>query len=154
MTVIILPGSSLRNQALIQEAKNKYADIIALRWNHWDGEENRLDDYKRVLETLQKHPQASVIAKSYGGALIMQALTQQEISNNPITILGALPQAYNKPTINTQKIDARIHIIQNEQDPHGSYQEVTKHFSNVTCIKNNDTHSYELPTGHTRENDL
>ena len=145
MKILFFAGSSARNQALIEQAKTKYQDVIAVRWNHWDGQEDREDDYKRVIQALKAHPDARVIAKSYGGALVMRALSNHKIRNTDITILGALPTALKQEDIDTKNVSQRVQVIQNEYDPHGSYQEVKKYLSNVHCIKGNDTHTYKLP---------
>ena len=144
MRVIICPGNSPHNQSMNQEAKKEFSDVIALRWNHWDGQEDKADDYQRVVQAMQANPKAKIIAKSYGGVLVMKAITEYLIANTDITILGALPKAIKKHNIDIKRVDAHVHIIQNEFDPHASYTEVKKYFSNVTCIQENNTHDYSI----------
>jgi hypothetical protein len=150
MTVLIFPGSSPHNTSMITDAQKKYDNVIALEWNHWDGDEDREDDYRRVVETLQSNPNSTVFAKSYGGAMVMQAFTEYLIAITDITILGALPAAYETKRIDVNMVDDKVHIIQNEFDPHGSYTKVAAVFSNVVCVKGNTSHDYIIPdTVHT-----
>lgn len=142
MTVLVFPGSSLHNEKLIEQAKQHYDDVIGIRWNHWDAEEDREDDYRRVVKLLQSSPTARVFAKSYGGALVMRALSEYLVAAD-ITILGALPQVFDE--LDVERVDQAVSIIQNEFDPHGSYEAVASVFSDVTCVRGNKTHDYSIP---------
>lgn len=147
MRVLVFPGNHKHNESMIADAQSKYDDVIGVRWSHWDGEEDREADYRRVVELMQANAKAAVVAKSYGGMLVMHALSEYLVANDPIIILGALPHAIKDRDLDLETIDERVRIVQNEHDPYGSYTQVAELFSDVKCIADNDTHDYEIPEG-------
>lgn len=142
MRVVVCPGSSTRNKQLLQQASDEYEDPVLLTWTHWNAEKNADKDYERVVEAVTDD--SIVVAKSYGAALVLRALTKQDINPRHAYLMGVPLQATS--TIDTDTLPQhKITVIQNEHDPHGSAQELKKHFSDVQTIPDNDTHTYQPP---------
>lgn len=137
MNVILLPGNSKSNKTWIGTVANNVRDIfdkvIIQEYSHWDSGEAFID-YDKEIEKLVQHAQQNepfvIFAKSAGAVLALRAIEKKKIEPKAVIISG-LPLNLIKDEhipvghwLHSTKIP--ITIIQNDQDPVGSYEQLSE----------------------------
>ena len=157
MLTIILPGFSQRNENWAKELKNSLEDdrVLIHSWLHWitqnDNDFSIANETSRILEKINDQ-KINIIAKSIGTYLAMFLLEKIPEKINKIILLGIPFNDLDKEEIEKYKViknfdSKRILIIQNRQDPHGSFNDIFEYFFNLNnqleILKQNSlTHEY------------
>lgn len=150
MQTLILPGFSASNKEWVDEtAKSiKSDDIIRpFYWMHWT-DENFKFDIQEKAELIVKHlrgEKANIIAKSLGtlvASLVCKMIPNQieKVILNGIPLRNVNPEELEIIKFAIQLNKDKIIIFQNNNDPHGTFEEV-KGFGNVV-MKERDDHNY------------
>lgn len=137
MNVILLPGNSRRNKTWIDTVANNIRDIfdkvVIQEYSHWDSG-NQFIDFDTEIEKLVQYAQGNepfvIFAKSAGAVLALRAIEKKKIEPKALVISG-LPLDLIKD--NHIPVDHWLHsvsipitIIQNDQDPVGSYEQLSE----------------------------
>lgn len=150
MQTLILPGYSASNKEWVDEtAKSLKVEgtIRPFYWMHWTDENSKFDVQEKA-ELIAKHlrgEKANIIAKSIGTLVASLAIKTISDQINKVIFCGIPVNDISKEELEIIKSVAKslgdkITIIQNSNDPHGTFVEV-KDFGNV-IEKDNDTHDY------------
>jgi len=160
MQTIILPGFSQHNEEWAKELKNTLADnsVLIHFWLHWitqnDSDFSIENEISRILEKVndQKDQKINLIAKSIGTYLAMFLLEKIPEKIDKIVLLGIPFNDFDKEKIEKYEIiknfdPKKILIIQNSQDPHGSFENIFEYFYNLNnqievLRQNSLTHEY------------
>lgn len=154
MQTLILPGYSSSNKEWVNEVA-KTLDVEGLirpfYWMHWTDEAQKFDPQEKA-DLIAKHirgDKVNIIAKSLG--TLVASLVCKMIPNQiEKVILNGIPlRDINGEELETIKSAielnrGKIMIFQNNNDPHGSFDEV-KDFGNVV-MKERDDHEYPFFT--------
>ena len=150
MQTLILPGYSSKNKDWVDAvaANLKFDGIIRpFYWGHWTDETKNFNATEKAM-LIAKHvkdEKLNIIAKSIG--TLVSALTANLIPEriNKIIFCGIPVNDINDSEIEIikkciQDFGDRILVIQNMDDPHGSFEQV-KNFGNVK-MKIASNHDY------------
>lgn len=156
MQTLILPGYSASNKEWVDETAkslkvegttNSTGVIRPFYWMHWTDENSKFDVQEKA-ELIAKHlrgEKANIVAKSIGTliASILIKINPEQI--NKVIFCGIPVKDVSSDELELirsacQSLGDKITIIQNSNDPHGTFDEV-KDFGNV-IQKDNDTHDY------------
>ena len=150
MQTLILPGYSSKNKTWVDEtAKNLKFDglIRPFYWAHWTDETKKFDATEKAM-LIAKHvkdEKLNIIAKSIGtlvccltanlipdriNKIILCGIPVNDISDGEIEIIKKCIHDFSDRTL----------VIQNMDDPHGSFEQV-KEFDNVK-MKVASNHDY------------
>jgi predicted alpha/beta hydrolase family esterase len=154
--VIVLPGFSVKNKEWAYEVKQKLGDDVeVVEWEHWrTGKDEDFVADKELLkiENLVRNEKVYVVAKSVGTYVAMLLLKEEEDKIEKLILCGVALNDFSddeKEKFSVLKsIDSdKLLVIQNDEDPHGSCEEVKKFVhgfsSNIKIVerKRND-HNY------------
>lgn len=150
MVTFILPGYSLHNKEWGEEvAKNLKVEgeIRPVFWEHWSDPEYKFKP-KEKADLLVRHTNGeavNVVAKSIGTLVASYIINQIPDRINkvifcgiPVNDIGPVNAEFIKGEI--KKLGDKAIVLQNEDDPHGSFDQV-KDFGNVHSKPRND-HDY------------
>jgi pimeloyl-ACP methyl ester carboxylesterase len=150
MQTLILPGYSASNKEWVDEtAKSLKVEgtIRPFYWMHWTDENSKFDVQEKA-ELIAKHlrgEKANIVAKSIGtlvasilikinpeqiNKVIFCGIPVKDVSNDELELIRSV----------CQTLGDKITIIQNSNDPHGTFDEV-KDFGNV-IMTDRDDHNY------------
>jgi len=161
MSTIILPGFSRNNEEWAKELKDALANdqVLIHFWLHWatqnDSDFSIENEIPRILEKIndQKINTINIIAKSIGTFVATFLLEKIPEKINKIVLLGIPFNDFSKEQIEKYEIikdfdPKRILIIQNSQDPHGSFNDIFKYFYSLSSqieILRQDSLTHEYP---------
>ena len=154
MKTLILPGSSPKNLKWAMELNIPEAEVWP--WPHWpDGDEASFDAQKEAREIFGKYngQQINILAKSIGTYVLIKLFQMGFVPDKfvlcgiPLKVIieKKVESEYQMLTTFVPEI-----IIQNSNDPLGSFTEVSEFIhninQNITVIsKEADNHSYPYP---------
>lgn len=160
MKTIILPGQSLKNKIWAEEtaAQMGLSDYTIIEWEHWkDGSDRPLDENVETEKGFQAigQDQVHILAKSIGTYITMKLLQKIPSQIEKIIFCGIPLHAF---TNNESEIFAglsqfrpkQILVIQNENDPLGSFQEIKDFIGKINAeisviSKPRADHHYPIP---------
>jgi hypothetical protein len=130
MKTIILPGFSINNKEWGIEALKHLDTPVFYEWTHWEGE-GKFDittELKKLLPKARNH-KVNILAKSIGTWVTVNLLREKGVSINKIILCGIplhdLSEGELAEYSSLIEIDPKnILVIQNLEDPHGSFHEV------------------------------
>ncbi len=150
MQTLILPGYSKENKDWVDQVAQKLETKDTVRpfyWMHWTDETKKFDSQDKA-DLIAKHlrgESAYIIAKSLGTLvacklikLVPDKIEKVILCGIPLHDINSEDVELIKSSINSLK--DKITIFQNDNDPHGSYEEV-KDFGNVIKKESSD-HNY------------
>ena len=158
MSTIILPGFSQHNEEWAKELKDALADdsVLIHFWLHWitqnDSDFLIENEIPRILEKIDDQ-RISIVAKSIGTFITMFLLEKIPEKINKLVLLGIPFNDLSKEEIKKYEIiksfdPKKILIIQNSQDPHGSFNDIFKYFYNLNNqieVLKQDSLTHEYP---------
>lgn len=158
MPTIILPGFSQHNEKWAKELKDALADdsVLIHFWLHWttqnDSDFSIENEIPRILEKINDQ-RIKIVAKSIGTFIAMFLLEKIPEKINKIVLLGIPFNDLSKEEIKKYEVikdfdPKKILIIQNNQDPHGSFNDIFKYFYNLNNqieILKQDSLTHEYP---------
>ncbi len=150
MQTLILPGYSSINKSWVDEVTNnlKLDGIIRpFYWMHWSDESSRFDP-KEKAELIVKHlkdDNVRIIAKSIGTLVACNLISLIPDQVTKIILCGVPVRDISKEDFDKIKevcslYKNKITIIQNINDPHGTFEDV-KEFGKVIPKESSD-HNY------------
>lgn len=150
MQTLILPGYSASNKEWVDETAKSLkieGTIRPFYWMHWTDENSKFDVQEKA-ELIAKHlrgEKANIVAKSIGTLVtsILIKINPEQI--NKVIFCGIPVKDVSTDELELirsacQSLGDKITIIQNSNDPHGTFDEV-KGFGAVVK-KESDTHNY------------
>ncbi len=150
MQTLILPGYSASNKDWVDEtAKNlKVGGVVRpFYWMHWTDENSKFDVDEKTNLIIKhiKGDNINIISKSAGNLIALKLVTMIPDQIKKIVLCGlAINDAKSEDLefikMICQNNKNKITIIQNSNDPHGTYEQI-KDFGNV-INKESDTHDY------------
>jgi hypothetical protein len=159
MNLLLLAGNSLRNKPWIHEASEYFAgdfqSTLVHHYLHWETGEDFIDfnvELPRVAEEVTDFQPYSIFAKSVGSVLTIKGLGESKLMPHAVLITGLPLKVIQTKAIPIAdwllKIKVPVLIVQNVDDPLGSYKDVDsfiKHIGNqnvsVTSLPG-DSHDY------------
>lgn len=142
MKVIVLPGYSLGNREFLQNMRaglqNDF-EVMAVEWQHWSDNKTKIEDeMDRVRETIGNE-EVYVVAKSIGTWVAAQLLALKYVfCGIPVNDLSKSEKQVYKAIDHENLL-----VIQNEFDPHGSWDQVRKFLKRDNVIKQDrNDHTY------------
>jgi hypothetical protein len=135
-------------------------DVYNHHWRHWSDPDSEWDAHKEVERLLEyidgNYEGIGIVAKSaatYVATLLLGSDRQLKTAVTKVVYLGVPVRDTNllDPTEYARTLgDFRgiLTVIQREQDPHGSREEVEQYFEGTSyqlVPKDGDTHQYEYP---------
>lgn len=150
MVTFILPGYSSNNQVWTEDVAKRLkieGDIRPIFWDHWRDEPKKFDPIEkaRLLSDLAPNLFVNIVAKSVGilvAAYMIERIPQQikkvVFCGIPLNDLSPDEIELIKSTI--KKLGDKLIIYQNENDPHGSIEQV-KNFGKIISKPRSD-HEY------------
>lgn len=150
MITLILPGYSKSNKSWADEvAKNIKVDgqIRPIFWDHW-GDPTQKFKASEKANLLVKHSKGdamNIIAKSIG-SLVASYITKAVPNQiNKIILCGIPTRDLKEESIKkiSEISNENLIVFQNDNDPHGNFEEVKKLYPNFNIVKKiGDTHDY------------
>jgi pimeloyl-ACP methyl ester carboxylesterase len=158
MVTVILPGGSLHNKEWLEETSQKInveGEIRPIYWSHWTDPTKEFDkkEKSRLIDDIVGPRSVDIIAKSIG-SLVAAYVIQRNPEKIRKVIINGLPlndiSEDERETIKSAlKLVAPDSILcfQNVNDPHGSFDQVKKFWSEVNpritpISKDRDDHEY------------
>jgi hypothetical protein len=159
MNLLLLSGNSVRNKPWIHDVDDRlsrhFDKTLVHHYAHWDsGAEfiNFDDELSSVADEATDFQPYAIFAKSVGSVLTIRGIAEGKLKPKAVVVTG-LPlkviQENNLPVIEWLiKVDIPMLIIQNENDPLGSYEEVSAYTKNSansyvsTMVLPGDSHEY------------
>lgn len=147
MQTLILPGFSLNNKNWLEEvaAKCETEGIVRpVSWDHWHDEAQEFIAKEKgwLISRHSKGDKMNIIAKSIGtlvAAYVIDAIPEQinKVVLNGIPLKDINQEEKNFITDAINRLPAeKVLVIQNESDPHGSFDDVQKIVpENVALVK-------------------
>lgn len=145
MQTLILPGFSVKNKNWVDEVSDslKVDGIIRpIHWDHWDDETQKFDAKEKAM-VIARHSRGvklNIVAKSIGtliASYIIQLIPDQIekviFCGIPIKDLSENDLDMVKKTISQMK--DKIVVFQNDNDPHGSYEQIKNFEIDFKLIK-------------------
>ncbi len=161
--LIILGGNASNNITWLKKMKKIYEkdyDVITIYYDHWNSDK-KIDfdlELKKIRKIVMDLNDYYVLAKSVGSVISLIGIERQIIKPKGIIILG-FPLRYLEnnninidATIKMASAKTKVLVIQQKNDPVGSYREVVEKlpnniktveipgvyhvYSNINCIKN------------------
>ncbi len=151
MNALLLPGNSQRHEKWIEDLRKALAshfDITETQhYRHWQSGEEKADVDYELSVAQSKADQLkpyTVIAKSIGTVIAAKGTAEGKLHPNKLILLGipingGAPQAPFREWL--EKIKLPIVIVQNTNDPLGSFSDVRSAFE----FKNRNILYVELP---------
>jgi hypothetical protein len=142
MNLLLLPGGSKRNKAWITEIEKTFAPNFnqthIRSYSHWDTEESEIDltnEVGRISEELVDFEPYCIFAKSAGTIVACKASAESVLSPKACVFAGfplAMVINHDLPIDKwLMTTNFPITILQNNNDPLGSYDDVRGYFKNV-----------------------
>lgn len=160
MLHLLLPGHSLKNKQELLDIQNfleeNDLETTAHEWLHWQDEEVGFDietELDLITSEIKGRDNVGIIAKSIGTVVAMRLLEIMERPPEYLLLMG-LPikdADESKKALYQQALKDfpnPIFIVQNEQDPLGSMQEVQEMLEEVEYEEDTtegDDHRYNYP---------
>lgn len=135
MKTMILPGYSISNKDWAEEVAKNIAGSQVHYWKHWqDGKTSVRDEIGEVEREIGSN-NFNVIAKSIGTLVFCLLLPKVEKQIQKIILCG-IPLNDIAPDLDSYKVlrnidPNKILVIQNSEDPHGSYKQVAEFLGNI-----------------------
>lgn len=160
MNILLLGGSSLRNKEWIYKVRDALRDNFDIlkvhEYSHWATDEeftNLNKELKALTSETNTFGEYAIFAKSIGTIIALQGM-DMNILHPTLCIFTGLPiKLIEREGLNVKDwLEASkmpILIIQNENDPQGSFDEVSKllqdtHTANCKAVSlPGDTHGYD-----------
>lgn len=156
MITFILPGYSAKNKEWLEKCAMSITPegyVRPIFWDHWDDPSQKFDA-KEKADLISRHSKGdkiNIIAKSIGtyvAALIIDQIPDQInkviICGIPINDIDGKRKETFKKAIESLD-NEKIICFQNENDPHGSYQEVKTFLSDEVKIISKDRSDHDYP---------
>jgi hypothetical protein len=134
MNALLLPGNSSRHGEWIENLKLAIADrferVETQHYQHWQSGGDKADIEYEIsvaqskVELLKPY---IIIAKSIGTAISVKGVADGKLKPKKLILLGMQPFDHFSEWL--QKIDIEIVIIQNTNDPLGSFAEIKAAFT-------------------------
>lgn len=158
MMTLILPGFASQNKTWLEEVTKQLkvdGDIRPVSWDHWEEPEKEFNpkDKARILSDIDRNKMVNIVAKSIGTLVASYIIAKVPDAINKIVFCG-IPlndlTEENKEDIKKALKNLppeKIICFQNENDPHGSFDQVKIFFNDVNykievISKNRDDHEY------------
>ena len=158
--LLILSGNSKANILWLKNMRKNYIrdyEVLDISYEHWKKEGSidfdiELNNLERITKDIKDY---YIVAKSAGSILALMGITQQIINPKCLVILG-LPLKYiqernisTKDLINRANNKTKIFVIQQKNDPMGSFEEVKEELPvNIKILEiPGDDHVYENMDG-------
>lgn len=141
MITFILPGFSIKNKEWVEETASSIkpeGQIRPVYWDHWDDSSQKFNAEEKadLIVRHSKGDQLNIVAKSIGtlvASLIIEKVPEQInrviLCGIPVNDLKSDEIEIIKKAIHS--LGDKIIILQNDADPHGTFDQV-KNFGNVT----------------------
>ena len=134
MNALLLPGNSSRHGEWIENLKLAVADsferVETQHYQHWQSGGDKADIEYEIsvaqskVELLKPY---IIIAKSIGTAISVKGVADGKLKPKKLILLGMQPLDQFSEWL--QKIDIQVVIIQNTNDPYGSFAEIKAAFT-------------------------
>jgi predicted alpha/beta hydrolase family esterase len=158
MVTVILPGYSVHNKEWLEETAQKInaeGEIRAIYWDHWTEPDKKLDpkEKARIIDDIAGVRMTDIIAKSIGTLVAAHMIVKSPdkirkviFCGIPLKDMAGDDKEVVKLAMKLISPDKMI-CIQNEYDPHGSFEQAKKFFSDIdskiqVISKNRDDHEY------------
>ncbi len=158
MVTVVLPGYSSHNKAWAEEAAKEVKlshEVRPVFWNHWkdpDKKFNAKDKAGDVIDILLDE-RVNIIAKSIGTLVASHIIEKIPQRVDKVVFCGVplndLAEEQRQEIRNALKnfSSEKIICFQNEDDPHGSFDQVKKFVSEIdsdikVISKSRDDHEY------------
>ncbi|HEX6976861.1 MAG TPA: alpha/beta family hydrolase [Patescibacteria group bacterium] len=162
MKTMILPGFSIKNKDWAYETKKALEPEIpaeVVEWDHWTTNNTSFADWgewmkvevSRVAKKMEGE-KLNILAKSIGTAVAMNILKTNPNTVNKLVLCGIPLRDLGEEEKKSYQIlktfpDNNFICIQNEQDNHGSFEEIREFLHSINpnlkvISKPADTHDY------------
>ena len=160
MNLILLAGKSAHNKEWLYCAESKLADnfgvTYAHEYSHWDQPDAQIDlvhEARRLAEIAPEMAPYRIFAKSAGAVLAVEAIANGQLSPEGCLFVGfpltIVLQEQAGLMTQLRAISVPVTVIQNQDDPYGTYDDVKEYFDEVQnplitiiCTPGND-HAYD-----------
>ena len=160
MNLLLLSGNSPRNKAWIDVVDSNLSELftqtLVHQYAHWETGADFIDfdlELSRLTDAVTMHQPYAIFAKSVGSILTLQGLAAGKLLPRAILIAGLPLKLISELTLPVtdwlRQSVIPILIVQNENDPVGSYNEVAALISTLdndaisTMSLPGKTHEYE-----------
>lgn len=155
MKYLYLPGFSSKNQnelnSFVEYFGNHNIDLQTHTWRHWENpdiEWNLEVERQRVLETIDKSFEYTLIAKSYGS--FVGVGLNNIIKFKKMFLMGIPFEDLNEEErkVYTNFYDSKVFVFHRKNDFHGSIEKVQNLISPESAIYHvleGDSHEYDIP---------
>jgi predicted alpha/beta-hydrolase family hydrolase len=160
MNLLLLPGNSKRHKSWVREAEQALAtrfELTAIHdYDHWDTDREFADldlEINRLRNEVTDLKPYVIFAKSIGSILAVKGIAEKALepaacifAGFPFKILNEQGLEEVSEWLNT--VEVPVLIIQNENDPMGSWDEVNTYVRSLTqsdihvVVNPGDTHDY------------
>lgn len=156
MNLVLFSGNSYNNRDYAYDVKLQVEDLFEhvyiQEYRHWKTGNQLIDiEYEEVAaghKTAELKPY-TVFAKSIGTALTLKAIADGVLTPERCVFVGLPITSIAEMQLPLKewlaKVTVPITVIQNSQDPYGSYADVVRYLKNTDCIvieNPGDTHDY------------
>ena len=157
MNTIVLPGYSSKNKEWLDELHQKAGikPLDTIEWDHWKDENSNSNWIKsevtRIIN-IYGNEKVNVIAKSLGTLIAMNILNQKFEIFNKIILCGIPINDFESGDVGTYDVlskfpSEKVICIQNNNDNHGSYDQIRKLLNSVNpdiqlITKESSDHNY------------
>ncbi len=156
--MLVLPGYSLKNKDWAYVVKRNLGsifDVVVYEWKHWSDSNVNLnfnEEVVRIVGFTRSENKLNIIAKSIGTVVCMLLLDDLKERVNKIILCGICLNDLKEEDFSAFKIlksfdTDKIIVFQNNNDPHGNYQQVFAFLDKINpkikiIEKEDDTHEY------------
>ncbi len=142
MVTIVLPGYSIKNKDWAMETSKEVRlsyDVRPILWDHWEDSGKKFDAKEKADDVIDVilDDSANIIAKSIGTLVASYMLQKIPTRINkvifcgiPLNDLNEVDKEVIKQALNVFPSE-KIICFQNQDDPHGSFDQVNKFLSEV-----------------------
>ena len=158
MVTVILPGGSEHNKEWLEETAQKInveGEIRPIYWDHWTDSTKEFDvkEKARLIDDVVGMRSVDIIAKSIGSLVAAHIILKSPekirkviINGIPLNDIGEEERETIKSALKLIAPD-NILCFQNADDPHGSFDQAKKFWSEVNpeimpISKDRDDHEY------------
>jgi pimeloyl-ACP methyl ester carboxylesterase len=142
MVTIILPGYSSSNKKWLEETAEQIkidSEIRPIYWGHWDDSDMKFDAKEKahLLDGVTGQRMVNIIAKSIGTYVAGLIVQNSPEKINKVILNGICLKDLGEKEKETLKSSLKlifpedIICFQNEEDPHGSFEEAKNFLSDV-----------------------
>jgi predicted alpha/beta hydrolase family esterase len=158
MVTVVIPGFSVKNkkwaEAAAKEIKLDHV-VRPILWSHWEDSEKKFDPEEKandIIDVLLKD-QVNIIAKSIGTLVAIFMIKKINTRIEKVILCGIplndIEEREKEEIRNALKAFPveKIICFQNQDDPHGSYDQVKKFLSEISpdiklVLKSGEDHEY------------